>query len=170
MSHTRREFLQQTIVGGSAALASATAVAATDPARLQALPLIDANRFREKLLAGLGGAWPEPCALNVRVKEKQQEHGYRLESLLYDAEPSDAIPAILLIPDGVSASHPAPAIAVWHQHNGRFDLGKSEPSGLAGNPMHHTGVALAREGYVVLCPDALVFRRAAGSHRKVEMR
>jgi dienelactone hydrolase len=34
-------------------------------------------------------------------------------------------------------------------------LGKSEPAGLAGNPMHHTAVALAREGYVVLAPDAL---------------
>ena len=32
-----------------------------------------------------------------------------------------------------------------------------EPAGLAGDPMHHTGVALAKEGYVVLCPDALCF-------------
>ena len=56
-----------------------------------------------------------------------------------------------------SASHPAPAVAVWHQHNGQWHLGKSEPAGLAGNPMHHTGVALVREGYVVLCPDALCF-------------
>ena len=156
MSHTRREFLQ-TIVGGSAALTSSTAVAATNPAKSQTLPPIDADRFREKLLAGLGGAWPDPCALNVRVKTEKQGHGYRLESLVYDAEPNDAIPAILLIPDGVSAAKPAPAIAVWHQHNGRFALGKSEPSGLAGNPMHHTGVALVREGYVVLCPDALCF-------------
>src|SRR5262245_63012256 len=33
----------------------------------------------------------------------------------------------------------------------------TEPAGLAGNPMHHTGAALAREGYVVLCIDALGF-------------
>ena len=33
----------------------------------------------------------------------------------------------------------------------------SEPAGLAGGPMHHTGVALARAGYVVICPDALCF-------------
>ncbi|MCA9019692.1 MAG: dienelactone hydrolase family protein, partial [Planctomycetaceae bacterium] len=30
-------------------------------------------------------------------------------------------------------------------------------AGLAGNPMHHTGAALAKEGFVVLCPDALCF-------------
>ena len=58
---------------------------------------------------------------------------------------------------GVTASNPAPGIAVWHQHNGEYHLGKSEPAGLAGNPMHHTAVALVREGYVVLCPDSLCF-------------
>jgi hypothetical protein len=61
------------------------------------------------------------------------------------------------VPDGVSAASPAPVIAVWHQHNGEWHLGKSEPAGLAGNRMHHTGVTLAKLGYVALCPDALCF-------------
>jgi hypothetical protein len=61
------------------------------------------------------------------------------------------------VPDNVTATRPAPGIAVWHQHNGEYHLGKSEPAGLAGNPMHHTGVSLVKEGYVVLCPDALCF-------------
>ncbi|MCA9117815.1 MAG: dienelactone hydrolase family protein, partial [Planctomycetaceae bacterium] len=69
----------------------------------------------------------------------------------------DHVPVLLLIPDGVTADRPAPGIAVWHQHAGQYHLGKSEPAGLAGDPMHHTGAALAREGYVVLCPDALCF-------------
>lgn len=113
--------------------------------------------FRDRLLQGLGGAWPKPCPLNVQLRETIARPGYRIESLYFDAEPSDAIPAMLLIPDGVTAENPAPAIAVWHQHAGQYHLGKSEPAGLAGNPMHHTGAALAREGYVVLCPDALCF-------------
>jgi dienelactone hydrolase len=154
MAHTRREFLQQTIAGGSAVLTSTTVVAAVNCEKPTPL---DADHFREKLLAGLGGPWPEPSPLNVRVRDEKQGNGFRMLSLFYDAEPNDPIPAMLLIPDGVSESKPAAAIALWHQHNGRFDLGKSEPSGLAGNPMHHTGVALAREGYVVLCPDALCF-------------
>ncbi len=158
MSHTRRKFLQQTLVGGSAALTTATAIAAANSGQEQpSHQPVDSNLFREKLLAGLGGTWPEPCPLNVRVRDEKSGNGYRLLSLYYDAEPNDPIPAMLLIPDGVSKSKPAPAVAVWHQHAGRFDLGKSEPSGLAGNPMHHTGVALAREGYVVVCPDALCF-------------
>ncbi|MEA1949837.1 MAG: alpha/beta hydrolase family protein [Planctomycetota bacterium] len=92
-------------------------------------------------------------------RETIQKDGYRMESLTYEAEPSDRVPALLLVPDGVDAGHPAAAVAVWHQHNGEYQLGKSEPAGLAGNPMHHAGVALAREGYVVLCPDALCFEQ-----------
>ena len=120
--------------------------------------------FREKLLACLGGPWPDPSPLRPRVRETIQKNGYRIESVTYEAEPGDAIPALLLVPDGVDATHPAPAIAVWHQHNGEWHLGKSEPAGLAGNPEHHTGVALAREGYVVLCPDALCFEERQNAH------
>ena len=116
-----------------------------------------AHDFREKLLAGLGGPWPEPCPLNVQHRATIPQNGFRIESVYYDAEPKDPIPAMLLIPDSVTAANPAPAIAVWHQHNGQWNKGKSEPAGLAFNPMHHTGAALAREGYVVLCPDALCF-------------
>jgi dienelactone hydrolase len=113
--------------------------------------------FREKLLAGLGGPWPDPAPLRPRLRETIQKDGYRIESVTYEAEPADTIPAMLLIPDGVNANHPAPAVAVWHQHNGQWHLGKSEPAGLTGDPAQHTGVALVREGYVVLCPDALCF-------------
>ena len=116
-----------------------------------------AGDFRDRLLAGLGGDWPKPGPLNVRVRERIPKDGYTIESVHYDAEPDDSIPALLLIPNGVDAEHPAPAVAVWHQHAGQWHLGKSEPAGLAGDPMHHTGVALAREGYVVLCPDAQCF-------------
>ena len=113
--------------------------------------------FRDKLLKGLGGAWPKPGALNPKVTKTEKRDGYRLEHLTYEAEPKDRIPAILLVPDGVTKSKPAPGICIWHQHAGQWHLGKSEPAGLAGNKMHHTGAALAKEGYVVLCPDALGF-------------
>ena len=136
MPNQRREFLQQAIVGVPAALATVNAFAAghLENGQADSTQPIDSDRFREKLLAGLGGPWPEPCPLNVRVRSEKQEKGYRLLSLYYDAEPNDPIPAMLLIPDGVSEAKPVPAVAVWHQHNGRFDLGKVEPSGLAGNP------------------------------------
>jgi len=113
--------------------------------------------FRDQLLRCLGGPWPEPGPLNVRVRDRIAKPGFTIESVYYDAEPGDSIPALLLIPEGVRADRPAPAICVWHQHAGNWVKGKSEPAGLMADPMHHTGAALAREGYVVLCPDALCF-------------
>lgn len=113
--------------------------------------------FRERLLDCLGGPWPHPPPLDVRIQQVGRGDGFRIQRVEYQSEPGEFIPAYVLVPDGADADHPRPAIAVWHQHNDEFELGKSEPAGLAGNPMHHTGAALAREGYVVLCPDALGF-------------
>ncbi|MGE0376173.1 MAG: dienelactone hydrolase family protein, partial [Planctomycetaceae bacterium] len=80
----------------------------------------------------------------------------------------DRVPAMLLVPDGVTATSPAPAVAVWHHHAGQYHLGKSEPAGLDGNAMHHTGAALVKEGYVVLCPDALCFEERQDVDQKLE--
>ena len=118
---------------------------------------MDRESFRQLLLEGLGGEWPTDTNLEVQISNSIDADGYNIECLRYQSEPNDWVPAYLLIPSGVSAQRPAPGIAVWHQHAGQYHLGKSEPAGLAGNPMHHTGVALARAGYVVICPDALCF-------------
>ena len=146
---TRKSFLTASALAATAAMLPSHATAADQPTPTDSL--------RQKLLACLGGPWPDPCPLNPILRETQQKPGYRLESVTYEVEPGDRVPAYLLIPDGVTAQNPAPAVAVWHQHNGAYHLGKVEPAGLAGSPMHHTGVALAKEGYVVLCPDALCF-------------
>ena len=113
--------------------------------------------FREQLLNCLGGQWPENHDLRAQVEKTENREQYVVEWVSYEAEPDDRIPAILLRPPDRSAQSPGPAVAVWHQHNGEWHWGKSEPAGLAGNPMHHTGVELAKLGYVVLCPDALCF-------------
>jgi len=158
MTETRRGFLQSLAGASTALVTSASLSHANDQASTEGkeIPVAPVD-FREKLLQGLGGAWPPACPLNVRLREEIPAEGFKIRSVYYDAEPNDSIPAMLLIPDGVTPEKPAPAIAVWHQHAGQYHLGKTEPAGLAGNPMHHTGAALAREGYVVLCPDALCF-------------
>lgn len=119
--------------------------------------IMAAADFRDRLLEGLGGDWPKGGALEPKLEKSSQEQGFRRIHLSYLAEPDDRIPAILLVPDGVTSDKPAPGVCVWHQHAGQWGLGKSEPAGLAGAEMHHTGLALVREGYVVLCPDALGF-------------
>lgn len=113
--------------------------------------------FKDRLLECLGGPWPEPCPLEPRVEETSEHDGYRLEKITYQVEPGERVPAWLLVPTSATKANPAPAVCVWHQHNGAYGIGKTEPAGLGGSPMHHTGVHLAKEGYVVLCPDAAGF-------------
>lgn len=156
----RRTFLAGSAAGAVAALGAE--FCATQPVTGE--ETMSTDDFRRKLLDCLGGPWPEPCELKPELRETMTKDGYRIESLTYEVEPGDRVPALLLVPDGVDAEHPAPAVAVWHQHNGQYHLGKNEPAGLAGNPMHHTGVALAKEGYVVLCPDALCFEERQNEH------
>jgi dienelactone hydrolase len=124
--------------------------------------------FRDRLLKGLGGDWPVGGDPRVQVRETIQKEGYRLETVTYEVEAGERVPAHVLIPEGVNAGHPAPAVAVWHQHNGAYHIGTSEPAGLAGAPMHHTGVALAKEGYVVICPDAQCFGERQDSTGKLK--
>jgi dienelactone hydrolase len=157
----RRDFMVQSAAGAALLL---TAEPVLDAAGQEAREKMSAKDFRAKLQECLGGVWPEPCALNPVLRETIRKDGYRIESVYYEVEPGDRVPAMLLVPDGVDAGHPAPAVAIWHQHNGEWHLGKTEPAGLAGNPMHHTGVALVREGYVVLCPDALCFEERQSPH------
>jgi len=146
----RRRFVQ----GVASATIASSVTSMNDPAVAQE---IQPESFREKLLRSLGGDWPELGPLEPIVSQVEAQDGFRLEHLSFLAEPDDRVPALLLVPDGVNAESPAPGICIWHQHAGQYHLGKSEPAGLAGDQMHHTGVALAKLGYVVLCIDALGF-------------
>jgi dienelactone hydrolase len=117
------------------------------------------DSYRKKLLRCLGGEWPDQGPLDARIESTEQKDGYRLERISYLVEPNERIAAYLLVPNG---ARKAPGICVWHQHNGAYDIGKAEPAGLKLGPMHHTGVDLAKEGYVVLCPDAAGFGERNG--------
>jgi dienelactone hydrolase len=156
-SSSRRQFLRQSVVGATVAATLTVSQESHGAPGPDELANMTPDQLRAQLVSCLGGPWPKPCPLNPVHRETTRKDGYRIESLTYEVEPGDRVPAMLLVPDGVSAKQPAPAVAIWHQHAGQYELGKSEPAGLAGNPMHHTGVALAKEGYVVLCPDALCF-------------
>ncbi|OYW12347.1 MAG: hypothetical protein B7Z55_18360, partial [Planctomycetales bacterium 12-60-4] len=68
--------------------------------------------FHDRLLTCLGGPWPESPPLNVQIQLTEKLDGVTRLKLTYDAEPNDPIPAYLLIPEGVSADQPAPAVAV----------------------------------------------------------
>jgi dienelactone hydrolase len=155
-------------------LAGLGAAALADPALGggEAERPVRGDSYRRRLLRCLGGEWPAGGPLEVRSERSEQKDGYRLERLSYLVEPHERIAAYLLIPDGAGANRRAPGICVWHQHNGAYDVGMAEPAGLKLGPMHHTGVDLARAGYVVLCPDAAGFgernRRGSLNGRNLE--
>jgi len=122
--------------------------------------------FQDHLLEGLGGDWPKPSPLKPQILERENKGAYDLIKVQYEVEPDDPVKAYLLVPHSATKSRPAPGICIWHQHNGQWHLGKSEPAGLKGSKMHFTGAALAREGYVVLCPDALGFEERESPYRQ----
>jgi dienelactone hydrolase len=157
--HNRRSFIRTQVILGAGAIASGMVLpqACISSGKPEGSGVLSTDELHVQYQNCLGGPFPETGPLLTEFRETIQKDGYRIESLTYDAQPGERIPALLLVPDHVTSAHPAPGIAVWHQHNGEYHLGKSEPAGLAGNPMHHTAVALVHEGYVVLCPDALCF-------------
>jgi len=140
-----------------AALGAMTAMTEGFAAEPDAARPVRGETYKKKLLACLGGDWPQGGPLEPVAESTEQKDGYRLERISYLVEPHERVAAYLLLPDGASRSKPVPGVCIWHQHNGAYDVGKVEPAGLKMGPMHHTGVALAREGYAVLCPDAAGF-------------
>ena len=145
MSEPRRTFLKQVVAGTTAALAASNrAIGDPQAAPPRETKPMDSEHFRERLLTALGGPWPEPGPLNTRVREEKPGKGYRLLSVTYEAEPNQPIPAFLLVPDGASAARPRPAVAVWHEHAGRWHVGKDEPAGLGGDRAHAPAALLSQ--------------------------
>jgi len=77
-------------------------------------------------------------------------------TIRYSANNGDRIDAYLLVPTMTGRDRVA-AIIASHQHNGQYEIGKSEPAGLIGNPHQAYGLELCAKGYAVLCPDHLGF-------------
>jgi dienelactone hydrolase len=106
--------------------------------------------YRQAYLQSLG-VLPGACSLDVQVEERFVAEGYVRERISYATSPGVRVPAYVLIPAGLSKK--VPAIVCIHQHNGEYQLGKSEPVGLAGNPAIAYARDLCLRGYVTLVPD-----------------
>lgn len=121
--------------------------------------------FRNSLLDCLGGVWPDPPSLDAQKIDEFDHGSYRIEKIRYQVEPGEFVSAFVLVPNKPLRT-PAPAVAVWHQHHGEYQIGKSEPAGLMGSAMHHAGVSLAEQGFIVICPDAIGFEERRESTLK----
>jgi dienelactone hydrolase len=106
-------------------------------------------------LRRLLGEMPAAAPLEGRTEETVELDGIVRERVSFQVEPGERVPGYLLRP--VAGDGPGPAVLCLHQHAGQFELGKSEPAGLAGSPQQHYALELARRGFVTLTFDQLCF-------------
>ena len=105
--------------------------------------------WREKVARSLYGvlglANSRPVPLNPKVTFLGQRKGYRIERVVFSSERYADVPALMLIPDGVSAENPAPAVLCLH---GNVPGAKEELAGETGlNPLAAEGLALYNDDY-----------------------
>lgn len=117
---------------------------------------MDVSALRQALVTRLG-LFPPRVPLDLISSISSDEGSYTRTLISYMVEPDERIPAWLLQPKGTTPPQGWPAIVAIHQHANQYDIGKSEPAGVIGDPMYHYGRELCERGYVVLCPDLLCF-------------
>ncbi len=108
-----------------------------------------AGRLTRSELLGLLGTMPQRGHGRVELGDSVDLGTLTRTSLRFEAEPDVFVPR--------SRVGRGPAVLCLHQHNGQFELGKSEPAGLAGNPEQFYALELARRGFVTLTFDFLCF-------------
>lgn len=119
---------------------------------------------RTRILASLGPL-PSKVALDPDLGQPVDEVDHMHTRVTYAVEPGERVAAWLLTPQGAPPADGWPGMLAIDQHANQYELGKSEPAGLVGDPQYAYGLELCRRGYVVLCPDLLCFeeRRPAPS-------
>jgi dienelactone hydrolase len=106
-----------------------------------------ADLSREQLHALLG---PLPARVDpgVEITDIEQRDGYRVQRVVFDAEASMSVPALLLVPDGCDRAAPRPAVLAVHGHGFTKESVEYAPR-------------LADAGVVVLAPDLRGFGERA---------
>ncbi len=98
------------------------------------------------------GEFPEPsfrCDLDVQIVSVDETERYHRIKLTYVPDPSDRVPAYLLIPKELKG----PASAILCLHPTHFELGKAQLLGLGGKVSRWYAHELAERGFVCLVPD-----------------
>jgi hypothetical protein len=117
------------------------------------------EQTRATLWKLLGDLPPRPAKPAIKVAQREERDGYRVEKLLIDNGAGTEIPAWLLTPNGPG---PFPGILYCHWHAGQYALGKDEIWQDAPDKHGKRGDTLVKRGYVVLAIDAYGFGERSG--------
>jgi dienelactone hydrolase len=101
------------------------------------------------------GPFPDKVDLDAKVIEQSDCGSFTREKVTYNVGAGERISAYICIPKQLQTL--APVIFCHHQHNGDFELGKSEVVGLIGNPDQAYAKELAEKGFITFAPDAIAF-------------
>lgn len=103
------------------------------------------------ILLGRLGRIPDPPEPAPALADRR----FVIDGIAYErwqvAGPAGSIPCYFMIAEG--ASSPRPALLALHPHGRQFETGKSLVAGLVGDGSRAYGLAAARAGFAVLCPD-----------------
>ena len=124
---------------------------------------------RERVLATMQMAPPAPKDYNYEVIAEEQRDGYVAQKIAYNINRWEKVLAYLLIPASISQGREG--ILLLHDHGAHFTIGKEKmvrPFGVDSLVIAdadewvrkcydgvYVGDELAKQGYVVLCTDAL---------------
>lgn len=142
-------------------------------------------QVRQTIFDLMGNLPPAPDSYDMQIVDAEPRDGYTAYKITFNISAWTRIPAYLLVPDGlsgllpsreagrVSAGKVSPAILLLHDHGAHFTIGKEKmirPFKVSSEKMHDAqtwvdknydgvffGDELARQGYVVLAADALMW-------------
>lgn len=100
------------------------------------------QEMRSQLLNMLGGLPTEKTPLNAQITGRIAMKGFHIEKLIFESLPGLYVTALVYVPEGGAAKHPAVLVPSGHSANGK---------------VHYQGLCqhLARRGYVVINWDAV---------------
>src|SRR5258708_15334108 len=107
--------------------------------------------LRQALLTRLGH-FPERVHLTPIVGSTIDEGEYTRVLITYMVEAGEQVSAWLLMPQRIVPPEGWPALLALHPHARPYDLGKSEPAGLARDSLYASPLELCPRGSPVLRP------------------
>jgi dienelactone hydrolase len=112
---------------------------------------LDINIFRDEV--------------EYQIIETYRTHQFDRHLIKYSGSEEDEVRAFLFIPQSKKVIG---GVLVHHQHHGERHLGKSEVSGIIGDPFQFFCPALAKNGIIALAPDSICFEDRRTNKKGIE--